>query len=132
METCVCVCYVFRDSSVCVQSEPSGVLGQVSRIGVDQNSSCSVLLSQPHLLGERDPAPDTDHHHGSTHRHAAALQPMEVLLPAVVGINHAPLEAVRVQACCRGWHGDRLPASHRGGSRGAVGTVVRRAERDLL
>lgn len=85
------VCYMLGNSSVCVQSEPSGVLWQVSGIGVDQHSCCSIPLSQPHLLGKSDPAPDADHGHRSNHRHPAALQPVEVLLSAIVGINYSSL-----------------------------------------
>lgn len=85
------VCYMFGNSSVCVQSEPSGVLWQVGGIGVDQHSSCSIPLSQPHLLGKSDPAPDADHRHRSNHSHTAALQPIEILLSAIVGINYSSL-----------------------------------------
>lgn len=93
VERCVsaCVFYMFRNRGVCVQSEPTGVLWQVSGVRVDQHSSSSIPLSHPDLLSKSDVAPDTNHHHRPNHRHPAAPQPIEILLSAVVGINYSSL-----------------------------------------
>lgn len=89
---CLCVCYMFRHSSVCVQSKAARVLRHVSRVRVDQSSTRPILLSQPDLLRKTDPAPNTHHHHTTSHRHVLTFQPFKILRSPVVGIDHTPLQ----------------------------------------
>ena len=85
------MCYMFGHGGVCVQSEAARVLWEVRGVGVDQSSARPAPLSQPDLLCETDPAPNTHHHHTANHRHACAPQPIKILWTAVVGVDHAPL-----------------------------------------
>lgn len=86
---------MFRHGGLCVQAEASGILRQVSGVGVDQSSACPILLSQPNLFSKTDPAPDAHHDHAASHRHACTFQPFEVLRTSVVGKDQAPLQRER-------------------------------------